>query len=262
MSQNPASASHPALHELNPTGRFTTRVDSYRRARPGYPAAAIDAILAGLGDPARLTVADVGAGTGISARLVADRGPKVLAIEPNDAMRGAIEPHPRIEPRPGVAEATGLPAQSVDIVVAAQAFHWFRPAETLTEFLRILKPKGRLAVMWNQRDLSDALTAAYSDAVSEASGRTPEDKWHIRPEELVSTPGFSVPWEQTFTYEHELDERGLVDRALSASYVPTSGPKYERLLEDLRSMFKRFAYAASTVRMKYTTIVYLSEPEA
>src|SRR5262245_49009958 len=100
-----------APSDLDPTGRFTQRADDYAVYRPTYPAAAIDAILDGLGAPARLVAADVGAGTGIASRLLAERGVRVLAVEPNAAMRAVAAAHPRVEAHVGTAEATGLAPQ-------------------------------------------------------------------------------------------------------------------------------------------------------
>ncbi|MGH2570868.1 MAG: class I SAM-dependent methyltransferase, partial [bacterium] len=142
----PSSASDPPLHDLDPRGRFTDRAADYVRYRPDYPAAAIDHVLNGLGDPSRLTAADVGAGTGISSRLLAERGTRAVAIEPNAAMRAAAEPHPRVEWRDGTAEDTRLAAASMDLVLCAQAFHWFRQEEAVAEFARVLRPRGRLVV--------------------------------------------------------------------------------------------------------------------
>ncbi len=107
----------------------------------------------------------MGAGTGICSRLLADRGARVLAIEPNDAMRAAAEDHPRVEWQRGTAERTGLEDSGVDLVVCAQAFHWFEPQAALQEFHRILRPGGRLALIWNKRDNSDPFTAGYRQAI-------------------------------------------------------------------------------------------------
>src|SRR5689334_8771077 len=98
----------------HPTCRFFDRAGDYARYRPGYPGAAIDAVLEGL--PKACTVADVAAGTGILSRLVAARGARVLAVEPNAAMRAAAAPHPGVVWSDGTAEATGLPDGSVDLV--------------------------------------------------------------------------------------------------------------------------------------------------
>ena len=87
----------------------------------------------------RSGAADVGAGTGISARLLGDRGVRVMAVEPGDAMRAAAAPHPNVRGSVGTAEATGLAPASLDLVLCAQSFHWFRAADALTEFARILE---------------------------------------------------------------------------------------------------------------------------
>ncbi|MBX3315715.1 MAG: class I SAM-dependent methyltransferase [Phycisphaeraceae bacterium] len=249
-----------ALYTLNPTGRFSDRADDYRRFRPSYPAPAIDAILAGLGRPETLRAADIGAGTGISSRLLADRGVRVHAVEPNRAMREAADKHPRVTLVDGTAEETGLEPQAFDLVLAAQAFHWFRPEESLREFHRILRPNGRLAVMWNERDLTDPLTAVYSDIISRASNRAPEEKWHIRPEELYISQLFSTAWELTFVYEQSLNAEGLVGRAISASYVPNEGDARAAVERDLRAAHQRFAGPDGTVHLLYRTILYLSQP--
>src|SRR6185295_16889471 len=100
-----------------------------------------------------------GAGTGISARLLADRGVRVVAVEPGDAMSGSAARHPRVRWVAATAEAIGLDSASVDLVLCAQSFHWFRPEAALAEFARILRPRGRLAIVWNRRSTTDPLTA-------------------------------------------------------------------------------------------------------
>src|SRR5262245_4558082 len=101
------------LSDLNPVGRFSDRAGDYVKYRPSYPAGAIDAILAGLGPAERLVAADVGAGTGISARLLGDRLVRVVAVEPGQGMREAATPHGNVRWTTGRAEATGLGPQSV-----------------------------------------------------------------------------------------------------------------------------------------------------
>lgn len=87
---------------MNPLSRFSDRAADYAKHRPSYPTPAIDAILEGFGEPPQLVAADIGAGTGISSRLLAERGVRVIAIEPNAAMREAASPHPLVEFREGV----------------------------------------------------------------------------------------------------------------------------------------------------------------
>lgn len=247
------------LADENPTGRFSDRAADYVKYRPSYPAAAIDAVLEGLGEPAILVAADIGAGTGISARLLAERGVRVIGIEPNAAMRETAERHERVEMREGTAEAAGLPDESIDLVLCAQAFHWFRQIEALAEFARVLRPDGRVALVWNDRDNDDSLTGGYNRAILAASGDHPAARRFSRPEALFESKLFAYARENSFAYAQELDEAGLIGRATSASYVPKSGEAYERLLRQLRKLFRTYADAAGHVRMAYRTNVYLAE---
>lgn len=255
---------HLPLHEQNPTLRFTNRVQDYARFRPTYPGAAIDAVLHGLGAPGSLVAADIGAGTGISSRLLAERGVRVLAIEPNDAMReqGRAEPLAgpgRIEWRAGMAEQTGLEASSVGLVMCAQAFHWFRPEAALAEFARILLRGGRIALVWNDRDERDAFTRGYGGLIIAVSGDNPAAIGRTRPEPLFASRLFRCARELELPHQQLLDEDGLVGRALSASYVPNAGPERERLERDLRSLHRAHAGPDGATALRYVTRVFLAE---
>jgi len=248
-----------ALHEMNPVGRFTDRAADYMRYRPTYPAAAIDAILRGMGDPGCLTAADIGAGTGISARQLADRGARVIALEPNPAMRQAALPHPGVEWRDGTAEVTGLRAGSMDLVLSAQAFHWFRQQEAMKEFDRILRPGGRLALMWNTRDDRDALTHGYVDAIHAVSGEHPAEKRELEAAVICGEGHFGPLVLETFSHWQDLDCEGLVGRAASASYVPREGQAFEDLKSRLIALFLEYQDVRGFVRLMYVTKVYLSQ---
>ncbi len=246
------------LHEMDPTGRFTDRASDYVLHRPDYPAAAIDHVLAGLGDPVRLVVADVGAGTGISARQVAARGARVLAVEPNAAMRAAATPGPRIEWREGTAEATGLDPKSVHLVLCAQAFHWFRQREALAEFHRILRPGGRLALVWNARDHGDPLTRGYIEAIHAVGGEHPAERREFDPTVVTAEGLFTPPALATAPHAQELDLEGLIGRATSASYVPKEGAAFTELRSRLVALHAAHADAGGRVRMRYVTRVHLA----
>jgi SAM-dependent methyltransferase len=246
------------LYEMNPTGRFTERAADYVKYRPTYPAGAIDAILHGLGSPDRLVAADIGAGTGISARLLADRGVRVTAVEPNAAMRQAAEAHPGVHWHDSTAEATGLPDGSVDLVICAQAFHWFNQRMAVAEFHRIARPAGRLVLMWNSRDTGDALTRAYVDAIREANGEHPAERRELDRGVIEAEGLFSPPRLETFTHWQDLDCEGLIRRAASASYVPREGPAFDVLRNRLALIFERFRDVRGLVRLMYITKVYCS----
>ena len=247
------------LAALNPTGRFSDRAEDYRRYRPDYPAAALDAILEGLGDPSRLVAADVGAGTGISARQLAARGVRVVAVEPNAEMRAAAIPHERVEWRAGAAEATGLPAGGVGLVLCAQAFHWFRAPEALAEFHRVLEPHGRLALMWNARERDDPTTRAYTEAIHAVNGEHPVERIPFEPATVATGGLFTPPEARRFPHAQALGLEGLLGRAASASYVPKEGERCARLHALLRALWERDHDARGLITLRYRTDVFCAE---
>jgi len=212
---------------------------------------AIAAALEGL--PARVTAADIGAGTGISARLLADAGARVFAIEPNAAMRAQAAEDPRILWRDGTAERTGLDNASVLLVLAAQAFHWFDPARALPELHRILAAGGRLAILSNERDERDPFTAAYGDAMGEASTVEAAVRRPDAGPVIAASPLFGRPGVREFPNAQTLDRDGLVARALSASYVPRAGAGRDRLMARLHAAHASFADAEGRVTLRYAT---------
>lgn len=217
--------------------RFGPRAEQYAAHRPQHAGEAVDAVLDGLGDPAALVIADVGAGTGLSAHLFAQRGAGVIAIEPNADMRAKAEHHARISWRGGSAEATGLPDKSVDLVVACQAFHWFATPEALAEFCRIAR--ARVAMLQYERDERDPFTAAYGEIVR---GYATDDTEEMRRRGLrvfESFPGARFVASAPST--HRLDLRALWGRAASSSYLPATGELGDMLAADLRALFERFA---------------------
>lgn len=240
-----------------PTRRFSDRAEDYARFRPDYPAAAVAAILAGLPPPPQLVTADVGAGTGIFARQLAERGARVVAVEPNRAMREAATPHPRITWTDGTAEATGLPFAAHDLVTVAQAFHWFHVDLALEEFQRVLRPGGRLAILWNHRSRDDAFTLGYRQALEAIDGEAPAERSTFVPDTVTATGRFANP--RTLGFEHSqaltLDE--LLGRALSTSTVPKSGPRTETLLSMLRELHARHRGRDGRSSMVYRTDVHL-----
>lgn len=247
------------LHEMDPTGRFSDRAADYVKHRPGYPAAVFDAMLEGLGEPSRLAAADVGAGTGISARLLGDRGVRVLAIEPNAAMREASAPHANVAWRDGTAEATSLADASVGLVLCAQAFHWFRADEALAEFRRVLVPGGRLALLWNNRDDDDAFTRGYIAAIRAVGGDSAAEMRDFDPAIVPRSGAFTPVRTRVWPSEQTLDRDGLRGRALSASYVPREGAARDALIVALDALHARFADAGGLARLRYRTTLHLAD---
>ncbi|PSB07368.1 SAM-dependent methyltransferase [filamentous cyanobacterium CCP2] len=262
QKMNQPTPSSTPLHTQNPLGRFSNRAKDYAHYRPSYPSEAIDCILDGMRSPAEFVVADVGAGTGISARLMAERGVHVWAIEPNAAMRNAATPHPLIEFCDATAEKTHLLDQSVDVVLCCQSFHWFNKPVALEEFHRILKPSGRVALMWNDRNLDDPFTQAYSEIISQAAERQIFDQGDRKSGSVLKhSPLFTNYRTHTLFHTHKLDLTGLLGLALSSSYIPKTGTAYEQLMHDLETLHHQWSQTSpnGTVSLAYQVNLHLAD---
>lgn len=236
------------------TNRFTERAEDYAAHRPGYPDACVDDLLVGLGHPAMLAVADVGAGTGIMARLIAGRGPLVAAVEPNSAMRDQAEPHERVLWQDGTAERTGLNDRSVNLVVVAQAFHWFDAGAAFAECRRVLKPTGRLALIWNEVDDSTPMGAGYRAILDgHATDDTPRIRYAAQVDPFGSTGLFDDVRTRSYPLAMPHTADGLVGRALSASYAPKSGPSHDVLVSELRALHAQHADGSGVAVLPYLT---------
>ncbi|MGF1590617.1 MAG: class I SAM-dependent methyltransferase [Pleurocapsa sp.] len=248
------------LYQMNPQGRFSDRAEDYAKYRPSYPSKAINCILEGLDEPNNLIAADIGAGTGIASRLLADMGIQVIAIEPNAAMRQAAESHPLVENSDRSAENTELPGESVDLVTCFQSFHWFDPELTLPEFARILKPEGKIALIWNDRDFQgqDEFTRQHEHIIAQASNNSPIHSrldGHIYSSLdsfFTSVNHYTFPYQQAFTRD------SLIGLALSASYIPRTGQAHQLLIENLTQLHQEYRNENDLVYLQYKTSVYLS----
>ena len=193
---------------------------TYVTGRPGYPPEASQWLgdVLGVG-PGRSTI-EIGAGTGKFLPLLEECGGRILALEPVDAMRERLaKDHPGVEAIAGTAEAIPLPDASMDVVVCAQAFHWFASAAALAEIRRVLVPGGRLGLIWNVRDESVPWVAALSKITDALEGDTPRYRtgaWrHVFP-----APGFAFIGERQARNVHVGSaEQVIVGRTLSVSFI-------------------------------------------
>jgi len=247
------------LAGLQPLTRFSNRADDYAKFRPSYPPEAIDFVLTGLGDPTLLTAADIGAGTGISSRLLADRGIQVIAIEPNERMRSAAGDDPRIAFVDGEGERTGLRDKSVNLVACFQSFHWLRAESALVEFQRILKPGGRVALAWNVRDDRDAFTRGYGRIILDVAGPKANIERFDSAVVLMENPAFRAAESATFASRQSLRLDELLGRARSASYVPLDGPAHERVMNALADLHAAHAGADGMATLVYQTKAYRAD---
>ena len=153
---------------------YKTGADTYVRGRPDYPPQVADWLTGTLGLNADKTVIDLGAGTGkFTGRLVAT-GAQVIAVEPVPEMLEKLSAaFPDVLAVSGTAADLPLPNASVDVVVCAQAFHWFASPEALSEIARVLKPGGKLGLVWNLRDTAVSWVPKLDAIVNALEGDTP-----------------------------------------------------------------------------------------
>jgi SAM-dependent methyltransferase len=248
--------------EANSTERFSNRVQQYVRYRPTYPPRVLAILREGIGLQPDWIIADVGSGTGISAELFLQNGNTVFGVEPNAAMRAAAErqlaDYSTFHSVNGTAEATTLADESVDCLVAAQAFHWFDPRRTRAEFQRILRPGGWTVLLWNARRLEATPFLREYEALLLKYGTDYASVRHERIDEAALGEFFGDDHYFKGSVENfqVLDWDGLRGRLLSSSYVPAAGqPRHEAMLAELEQLFAR-RQCDGRVTIEYDTQVF------
>jgi SAM-dependent methyltransferase len=241
-------------------------VADYLRARPGYPEGLLELLATRCGLAPGHDVADIGSGTGILSRPFLERGHRVWGVEPNAEMRRAGERYlagyERFVSVDGRAEDTTLATDSVDLVAAGQAFHWFVADLARVEFLRILRPCGHVVLVWNDRDQSSGPFMREYERLLATHGTDYRRVHHRRFGEseigaFYGGGGFECA---TLTHRQVFDREGLRARMRSSSYVPAPGQTgHESLMADLDRLFDRHA-VEGRVLFPYRTRVYWGRP--
>jgi SAM-dependent methyltransferase len=226
------------VHEVARIG-FGREAEAYERSRPSYPPDAVAWLVEHLRVGPEAVVVDLAAGTGKLTRLLLPTGASVVAVEPVLAMREILrEVLPAVPAVAGVAEALPLRRSSVDAVCVAQAFHWFDADRTFTELARVLRPGGRLGMVWNARDRTvDWVDRVWSimDAVER---HAPWRDHENRPDAtLRNRPGFGPLHTATFRHAQVTTPEGVVDRMRGVSHVAALGPESQaEVLGDVRTV--------------------------
>ncbi|HTT11338.1 MAG TPA: class I SAM-dependent methyltransferase [Burkholderiaceae bacterium] len=248
----------------DPTQRFSDRADAYAAARPSYPDAIAPLLVRELALPADATVADLGYGTGLSCVPFLRAGLAVIGVEPNDAMRTAGEKFLAAQGSfrsvAGKAEATTLADASVDLVVAAQAAHWFDLPAAHAEALRILRRPPRAALIWNDRlSTGSAFAEGYEVLLRDFGAEYLKIRHRHAAEETVAA-FFGGPYrETTLPNTTRLDFPTLVSRVDSASYMPQRGSTaHAAMVAQLRKLFDASA-RDGMVAMEYVTRIFFGE---
>ena len=225
--------------------RFTSRVEDYAKYRPGYPLEIVDLFRRECGLTPASIVADIGSGTGKLAELFLANGNVVFGVEPNVSMRVVAESlfkdQPTFRSIDGSAESTTLPDLSVDLITAAQAFHWFDPVKTRDEWVRILKPGGWTTLIWNERELQTTPFLNDYEQLMLEYGTDYKEVRHENAEALIE--GFFAPDEfvlRTFPNTQVFDYDGLNGRVRSSSYTPEPDhPNFDPMMRQLSTIFDK-----------------------
>ncbi|MEO3978926.1 methyltransferase domain-containing protein [Streptomyces sp. CAU 1734] len=230
---------------------FDPAAARYDAARPGYPQALLDAVEELTGRPIRGSrVVDVGAGTGISTRLLHARGARVTAVEPGPGMAAQFRRGlPSVPLVRGIGDALPLAAGSADLITYAQSWHWTDPARSIPEALRVLAPGGALALWWNIadrdvpwiREQAARLAARFTDS---AHGAPPAARRF--PDELPSHTR-TVRWSRTVPLAVHLENLG------SHSLFLTVGQETAADFLDRERAELLAAFPGGTVREEYET---------
>jgi ubiquinone/menaquinone biosynthesis C-methylase UbiE len=211
--------SGPTVHHAAQQG-FSSAAVTYSRGRPDYPPQLLSWLRQTLQLAPGRKALDLGAGTGKFTRLLLQTGADIVAVEPIDAMRAQLLQNiPDVAALAASAQSLPLADESLDVVVCAQAFHWFASPEALREIGRVLKAGGRLGLVWNVRDESVDWVAAITRIVTPYQGDTPRfqsGEWRrLFPSQLFSE------LEETVVSYRQLGsaQQVIVDRAMSVSFI-------------------------------------------
>ena len=252
--------------KANATTRFSDRVADYIKYRPHYPVEILDLLSANCGLTPESVIADVGSGTGFLSKLFLDNGNAVVGVEPNREMREAgeayLSDYGRFTSMDGTAEATRLPRQAINFVLAGQAFHWFDRDKTRAEFQRILKDDGVVVLVWNDRRLvakhdSTPFLRDYEDLLQRYATDYNEINHKNIQDPKVLTLFFGGKFhEAAFDNTQRFDFTGLMGRLHSSSYMPgKEHPNYAPLAARAREIFTAHQ-VNGIVSFEYDTRVY------
>jgi len=244
------------------TTRFSNRVADYVQFRPHYPIEIIDLLAAKCDLTPESVIADIGSGTGLLAKIFLENGNPVIGIEPNKEMRKAGEQYlaefGRFTSMDGSAETTRLPAQAMDIAIAGQAFHWFDHVKARTEFMRILKPEGFAALVWNVRRVdSTPFLRDYEELVTTFGTDYQEINHKNSQAQSVLAPFFGGGYSTArFDNIQRFNLDGLMGRIHSSSYMPAHDHvNYPPMAKRAKEIFSAHQQN-DAVAFEYDTVLY------
>lgn len=245
---------------MNNTTKFDGKGEIYAKARPRYAVALFDYIKNTLQIPERSVFADIGSGTGIFSEQLLHNGYRVCAVEPNADMRKKAEEklslYKDFVSVDGADSNTTIPNQSVDCITTAQAFHWFDVDAFKKECRRILKPYGKVIIVYNTRDESAECNRALADHLRKYcpdfqgfSKGMNDEKCRAFFDDQCDV--FRADNSQTY------DRQGYINRILSSSYsLCTGDEKFAEYIADINCLFDAFSHDGTLI-VPMHTVAYI-----
>ena len=246
---------------MDTTSKFTSRANDYTIGRPTYSEDFLKSLYAIHGVSKESIIADIGSGTGKFAKQLLEKGSTVICVEPNDDMRNTaiqeLQAYENFQAVKGTATETTLKDNSVDFVTVAQAFHWFDAKLFQKECRRILKPDGKIFLIWNMRDMSTELNQhcfeiyqKYCPEFKGFGGGIQKDDERIK--QFFGGSYEYAEFDNPLVY----DKEKFIKRSLSGSYSLKEGEEgYKGYIEALERVFKEYA-VEGVLRMRNKTVVY------
>jgi SAM-dependent methyltransferase len=253
---------HVQIHEAAKLG-FGASAEVYERARPGYSGAAVERLTTELRLSGGDVLVDLGAGTGKLTRTLLSAGATIVAVEPVRAMRAmftTVLPH--VAMVGAAAEALPFTGGSIDAVAVGQAFHWFYPHASLQEIHRVLRPGGRLGLIWNIRDESVPWVAALSRLIGDFVGDGPSYRTDAWRQAFDESPLFGPLGRATFRTEQPTDPEGVVDRVATISFIAALPEDRRRqVADDVRALLASHSATKNrrTLTIAHRTDVYFCD---
>jgi len=260
------------LHKVAAVG--FSEASTYEKARPTYPIAAVDHLADSIKKlfsnkkPNEIKVIDLAAGTGKFTRLINQYGFDLVAVEPVDGMKNEfVKVLPDVKLISGTAQQLPFPNNSLDVVITAQAFHWFATLESLKEIHRVLVPGGMFALIWNLEDRNKApWVAKLRDYYEQFEYGVPQYHRGIWKQCFVEDNHTLFSEIQDSHYAHSVfcTRHTICDRVLSKSYIAClPNEKKEQVIEHVFEILSKelpqlFQEEGKTIDYPYNTDLFLT----
>lgn len=248
------------------TNNFSGRAEDYTAGRPTYAKEFMEYLYAQGGMTEDAVIADIGSGTGKFAKQLLEKGSRIFCVEPNDDMRNMaineLQNFAKFTAVAGTASDTTLAEETVDFVTTAQAFHWFDVEEFQKECKRILKPNGKVILIWNMRDMDAEVNQKSYAIYKEFCPRFKGFGGGIEKDDVRIKKFFNEQYERV-VFENPLfyDKEKFIRRSLSGSYsLKVGDARYQEYIGELEKLFDEYA-EDGVLKMPNQTVAYIGKIE-